>query len=984
MASRIERDNAFGLLNRALESEQVFHPLLVSNRDGNTMIKAITAELRRSISFTFSVAFVEPSALFLLKQSLLDFPGRGQIITSTYLGYNSPAAFRELLNLPRTDVYILESGRAGFHPKGYVFRQQGSTTAIVGSSNLTASALVSNQEWNLRFSALPNGDIVDQLERETAAQLAKAHPLTSQWIDQYERTYTPPTGHQTPVSGAVITGDRIVPNSMQQEALVEIANVRDAGERRAVVVSATGTGKTILAALDVRAYAPRRTLFVVHREQILDRAIEEFRRVLGDSRSDFGKFTGGKRELDRKYVFATIQSIARPDTLSSLDPGMFDYVLIDEVHRAGASSYQRLIAHLQPNFLLGVTATPERTDDFNVFELFDFNVPYEIRLQRALEEDMLAPFHYFGVTDFELDGEVVTETARLELLAAPERADHIVAAMERYGHAGEPVKGLLFCSRKDEARELSRLLNERQVFGRYLRTRALTGEDPVAVRETAVESLETGDLDYILSVDVFNEGIDIPSVNQVVMLRQTQSSIIFTQQLGRGLRKAAGKDHLVVIDFIGNYTNNYLIPIALFGNTSLNKDSIRRSIIDSQESAAISGLSSVSFDRIAKERIFASLASTKLDSLQALKRSISELSRRLGHAPRLFDFARFDTADPVVVANTRDNYWALLHATKQVSVPPSKEQNAALKYLSRELLNGKRPHELIILKMLLDGETIPSQDALREILQAHDCTEDDPTLVSVRRILSQEFFTAPQRSQYGAPLVEMGDSGGLELSPHAWRLLTDPAFEAHARDVVEAGLFLARHRYRWTSELEIGEKYSRKDVCRMLNWLKNEEGTINGYKVDDASGTCPIFVTYEKHADISASTAYGDEFINESSMHWFTRSRRTLASAEVRKIVENRVLLHLFAKKDDQEGRDYHYLGPVTSSTPKQSKMPGSHSKMLDVVTMTLTLERPIEPTLYDYFVSSTEIVVEENYEGSLRTQRPADAASLELEVPTK
>lgn len=952
LKAKIELDTAFGFLDRTISSDQQFHPVLVANADGNTMVKAITAELRRARTFTFSVAFVEPNAVSLLKQTLLDFDGRGRIITSTYLGFNSPAAFRELLNMPNTDVYVVDQRQGGFHAKGYVFtHRDGSTTAIVGSSNLTASALIKNQEWNLRFSAFPDGDIVGQIDRAIARQLEISIPLTSEWIDEYERTYAPPPQTQQLLTNG--RSSRIVPNDMQAEALVEIQKIRDAGETRAVVVSATGTGKTILSALDVRAFNPKRMLFVVHREQILDRAIEEFARVLGAPASDFGKFVGARREPDRRYIFATIQSIAREDNLASLAPDLFDYVLIDEVHRAGADSYQRLIGHLRPKFLLGVTATPERTDEFNVFELFDFNVPYEIRLQRALEADMLAPFHYFGVTDFELEGEVVTDTARLNLLVAPERADHIVRALSTYGHSGIPVRGLIFCSRKDEAAELSTLLNQRAVGGNRLRTKALTSADSILARAAVVAELEAGDLDYILTVDVFNEGIDIPTVNQVVMLRQTKSSIVFTQQLGRGLRKAAGKDHLIVIDFIGNYANNYLIPIALFGNTSLNKDSLRRSIIDAQEAGSISGLSSVSFDQISRDRIFASLASTKLDSMQNLKKAISELASRLDRPPALIDFARFDTADPVVLATKRDSYWSLLSALRFEPRGPSEPQQGLLKFLSREVLNGKRPHELLVLDELVRRNAAMSAENLRALFEHHGCVVDRATINSVHRILTQDFFTAPQRAQYVSPWVVEVD-GALDLTPAARSHLEDPTFARHVYDAIETGLYLARHRYQWSSGLEVGHRYSRKDVCRLLNWANNEEGTINGYKVDITSGTCPIFVTYHKKDDVSASTAYGDEFINESQMHWFTRSRRTLASAEVRKIVENTIRLHLFAKKDDSEGRGYYYLGPARSSEARQAQMRGKDGGFLDVVTMTLGIESAIEASLYDYFVAKT------------------------------
>lgn len=948
-------DTTFGFLDANTPSDQIFHPLLVSNQGSNTMLRAIRAELRRSTSFTFSAAFVTPSALAMLKQALLDFPGRGTIITSTYLGFNSPAAFRELLNLPGVDVLLHAEGKGGFHAKGYLFEQQQSTTAIIGSSNLTEYALETNHEWNLRFSALPDGDIVDQLRRAVADQITRSVRLSHDWVDQYATTYVAPAS-RTPFvpqpGGDLLRVGTVTPNAMQHEALEEIQKLRDAGEQRAVVVSATGTGKTILAALDVRSTSPRRMLFVVHREQILDRAIDEFQRVLGAPESDFGKFVGQRREIDRRYVFATIQSLTRRENLAAVPADHFDYVLVDEVHRAGAESYRRLLDRLTPDFTLGITATPERTDDFNVFELFDFNVPYEIRLQKALEEDMLAPFHYYGVTDFEQDGEVIADTSRLGLLVAPERADHIVHALETYGHAGVPVRGLMFCSRKDEAAELSRLLNQRRVHGRWLRTLALTGDDSVTDRERAVGQLERGELDYILTIDVFNEGIDIPTVNQVVMLRQTQSSIIFTQQLGRGLRKATGKDHLVVIDFIGNYTNNYLIPIALFGDSSLNKDSIRRKLTEAHEAGSISGLSSVNFDRISRERVLASLATTRLDSMQNLKRAVAELENRLGHPPRLMDFARFDTADPVVVATKRGNYWRLLAALKRVDRSPRSAQDAALTFLSVELLNGKRPHELLLLRELLDTDTPLRDDDYRALLVRRDCVADDATIRSVGRVVSLEFFTELERHKYGAALVSHAD-GVFTLSEEFRRMMsTDPEFAAHVDDIIETGLYLARHRYQWRGLLELWKHYSRKDVCRLLNWDGNEQSTIYGYKVDQGSGTCPIFVTYHKHDEVTASTRYEDKFLSESALQWFTRSRRTLDSGEVRTIVENRLPLHLFAKKDDADGTDFYYLGPAKAADPEQTTMPGNSGDLLNVVRMTLELESPIESGLYEYLVT--------------------------------
>lgn len=952
-------DNTFGFLDANAKSDQVYHPILVSNDGANTMLKTIRDELRRSRQFVFSVAFVTSSAIALLKQALLDFPGTGTIITSTYLGFNSPDAFRELLNLEAVDVFVYPDTEAGFHPKGYIFEQDESTTAIVGSSNLTQFALQRNREWNLRFSALPDGDIVQQLESAVEAQLAASTRLVPEWIDEYEARYLPPTRSVWSTPEVIDEFNKLPAranvhaNAMQREALAEIQKVRDAGEKRAVVISATGTGKTILAALDVRVVKPKRLLFVVHREQIIDRAISEFMRVLHAPVSDFGKFVGSRREIDRRYVFATIQSLARAENLALFEPDAFDYVLVDEVHRAGADSYRRLLSWLEPEFLLGMTATPERTDDFNVFELFDFNVPYEIRLQKALEENMLAPFHYYGVTDFVTDeGEVIDDASELGRLVESERVDHLVRMISRYGHAGARVQGLMFCSRKDEAVELSGLLNERAVHGKRLRTRALTGDDSIDVREAAVQELESGQLDYIVTVDIFNEGIDIPSVNQVVMLRQTQSSIIFTQQLGRGLRKSKGKDHLIVIDFIGNYTKNYLIPIALFGDSTLSKDSIRKKLIDAQEAGAISGLSSVNFDAISRDRIFESLAVATLDSMQNLKRAFVELKNRLGQAPRLMDFARFDTVDPTVLAMKRGNFWNFLRAVKAADIGPSGTENAVLTFLATELLNGKRPHELLLVKRLLDDGPV-SVTEYRRILEDNDCVADDATTTSVTRVMSLEFFPAADSVKYGSePIVALVD-GTFTLGKHfaeAWQ--ASEQFRTHVRDMIETGLYVARHRYKWSGTLEVGQRYSRKDVCRLLNWKSNQQSTIYGYKVDFVSNSCPIFITYHKGDDVSASTRYEDEFINESALTWYTRSRRTLKSGEVKAIAENHLPLHLFAKKDDAEGTDFYYLGKAKSTDAREQHMPDGNGRDLDVVRMRLDMSSPIETSLFEYLTT--------------------------------
>lgn len=948
-------------------------PLLIDNQASRTMSRAIIAELRHADSFVFSVAFITPSALNVLKQDLLDFTGTGTVITSNYLGFNSPAAYRELLNFPNLDVRVVDAGH-GFHAKGYVFKSRGQTTAIVGSSNLTVSALSSNHEWNFRFTAADEGHVVQQIEEAIDRQLAVATPIDAAWVTEFECNYQPRipsylldqrARHLLSTGASVwdpnVEAERkfasqptVTPNEMQKSALAALAGLRLDAKKSALVISATGTGKTILAALDVREAAPARLLFLAHREQILDKAAQEFGLVLEEPRGTFGKLSGSSRDLNAKYLFATTQSFVLALKRGEVAPGDFDYVIIDEVHKAGARTYLEIVNFLEPEFMLGMTATPERTDGFNVFELFDYNLAYEIRLQDALEENMLAPFHYFGVTDFTTaDGQTVHEQSELRYLASRDRVSHLVMKLEQYGQASVPARGLIFCSRNEEARELSRLLNERDLHGKPLRTRALSGEDSVATREQAVHELECGQLDYLLSVDVFNEGIDIPSLNQIVMMRQTQSSIVFTQQLGRGLRRFPGKDYLVVIDFIGNYANNYLIPTALFGGATNDKDQIRKQLIGNEGDHIIAGISSINFDKIAKERVFAALSQARLDSAAHLKNAYLSLKGRLGRRPMLLDFARHETMDPVVVGTKYGNYAELIRRLEPddepvAAITPS--GGAMLTMLTAELLNGKRPHELLLLQELIDRKGPVTRDAYVQLLAGIGLDASDRTVNSIGRVLSFEWFTDSERKKYGPQGLVAFDGRCYHLSAR-WREAqeSNSAFSAFALDVVEAGLRLSQARYDGSGGLIVGERYTRKDVCRLLNWRNNEYSTMYGYKVDRESGTCPIFVTYHKADGITASTRYEDRFTDQQTLHWYTRSKRTLASAEVAAIVSRAVPAYLFVKKDDEEGKAFIYLGEVTPTDAVQTTMPDKDGKPLSVVTMNLALPQPIDGATFDY-----------------------------------
>ncbi|WP_342542670.1 DEAD/DEAH box helicase [Paenisporosarcina sp. FSL H8-0542] len=949
-----------GFINQNFITPGSYKPqLLVNNTvENENVLSTLLDELEHCETFLFSVAFITESGLATLKAHFHDLKLKGvhgRILTSTFLQFNQPKVFKELLKIENVKVRL--SDIKGFHSKGYIFQHSTYYSLIVGSSNLTSHALKVNYEWNIKLTTHENGEIIHHFQNQFEDVWEKSQELSSEWISEYEKVYIETVekkkmekvieGFEEYKINNLETALKISPNKMQTEALLNIESMRTEKDK-GLIISATGTGKTYLSAFDVRKYAPKKMLFIVHREQILQKAKSDYKKILGGYDDEFGILSGTIKETNAKYLFATIQTLSKDSMLTQFEQDEFDYILIDEVHKAGAQSYHKVINYFRPKFLMGMTATPERTDSFNIYELFDFNVAYEIRLQKALEEDMLCPFHYFGVTDLEINGELIDDTAQFSKLITEERVNHIVEKIEYYGFSGEAVKGLMFCSRKDETTELSRLLNERGY-----RTVALTGDDSQDERIKRVIELENGELDYILTVDIFNEGIDIPSVNQVVMLRQTQSSIIFIQQLGRGLRKHESKDFVTIIDFIGNYKNNYLIPVALSGDQSQNKDNIRRKLNDT---SYIKGISTVIFEGIAKDQIYKSINNTKLTQLALLKDAFEKLKNRIGHIPYLYDFVINESLDPVAIMSEHDDYYAFLKKIKQEIPQINDYQKQVLTMFSQEILNGKRKHELILVQLLIQQGSVLVDD-YKTVLIDNNCRYDDATLESVYRVLDLSFFTSGNKKKYGSePLIFIQDER-IKLNQHIKNSIENNAYFLHlVEDIINSGLAKSEG-YDCQEKLTLFKKYSRKDACKLLNWNQDETSTMYGYKIKHQ--TCPIFVTYHKHDEVESSVAYGDEFIDQNLFKWYTRSNRTLESQEVNKIInaqKNNVDIHFFVKKDNGEGNDFYYLGEVKLD-PKsvaQEQMKDKNGKTLPVVTMNMQFENPVNSNLYHYLRSET------------------------------
>ncbi|MFO8069631.1 MAG: DEAD/DEAH box helicase family protein, partial [Alkalibacterium sp.] len=743
MTDMLERSLKKAFIDQQLQGSH-YDPKLIINDvpKKEFMLNALHDELSSCTSFFFSVAFITQDGLAALKAQLADLHKKGvkgRILTSVYLAFNKPEVFSDLLNIPNVEVRI--SGKTGFHSKGYLFTHPKHASFIVGSSNLTMSALKINYEWNVRLSSYKHGQMIQDIHDHMENEWHESIILTRRWVENYTLNYDP----QIEFKRAVVNEDypvTIEPNLMQRNALRNLSGLRDRGAEKGLVISATGTGKTFLSAFDVDQFSPERVLFVVHREQILNQAKEDYKKILGGDSSDYGILSGSHKDMDAKYLFATIQTISKEAMYRSFSPDHFDYVLIDEVHKAGAVSYHKVIDYFSPKFLLGMTATPERTDGFNIFKLFDYNIAYEIRLQEALEEDMLCPFHYYGVTDIEVDGELISDDTEFSQLIEEDRVNYLLNKLNYYGCSGNRPKGLIFCSRKREAKALATAFNARGMASAYL-----SGEDSLAKREKEVRRLELGEINYIFTVDIFNEGIDIPKINQVVMLRNTQSSIIFIQQLGRGLRKDLSKDYVTVVDFIGNYKNNYLIPMALSGDVSRNKNKVRK---DTYDTDFISGISSINFEEIAKKKIFESINKTSMDSMSELRKAFQLLYNRLGRVPYLKDFKEQEMLDPVLLANKKKSYYDFLLSMGETEGLVTEEEQRYLMIASRELLSGMRKNELVLLKGLIHDQKnnvkkAVSTEELGQWYEKLGLISDNKTIQSVLNSLDLRFFTGMTR-----------------------------------------------------------------------------------------------------------------------------------------------------------------------------------------------------------------------------------------------
>lgn len=973
MAVKANHDISSGLdtafINSAINSNLAYRPEFVSNdyTQGKKVSVAIERELRHCDAFYISVAFITEGGLAPLKQVLAELRDKGipgKILTTSYLTFTEPKALKTLADLSNVEVRVYDStdeGASGFHTKGYIFKEEEIYRFIVGSSNMTASAFSVNKEWNTKLVSTSDGELLKQMMTEFNALWNSKHTLAvKDFIEDYEVRYRlikEQKKNAAKEQMVDLQAYKLQPNKMQARFVSNFRKLLESNEHRGLLVSSCGSGKTYASAFALRETKQKKVLFLVHREQIAKQALKSYKRVFGSNRT-YGLLSGTEKNFAQDYIFSTMQTMAKDEIMQKFSPDHFDTIVVDEVHRAGANSYQKIMSYFKPNFYLGMTASPERMDGFDIFALFDHNIAYEIRLQQALEQNLLCPFHYYGITDLIIDGETINEKEDFNQLTCSARVDHILKQANYYGYNGDRVKGLIFVSRKDEGKELSRLFNERG-----LRTLFLSGDDSQEKRESAIERLEQDDyeggLDYIFSVDIMNEGIDAPRVNQVIMLRPTQSPVIFVQQLGRGLRKADNKEYVVILDFIGNYTNNFMIPIALSGDRSYNKDSIRRYV--SEGTRVIPGESTIHFDAISRERIYHSIDQARTNDVKLLRESFDNLRYRLGRIPTVLDFKEYGSIDVRKYFEKFGSYYAFLkkYYSDDYTVTLNTQEEVIIEFLSKKVTNMKRIHELLVLKHLINQNQRILAYMEKLLPEQYKVTYSKIVEESVIRNLTNEFAKEEERKKYASCVLIKKVDEGYELHPEFRALLMrDPEFSKMVKELIEYGIETIEERYAQPykdTNFQLYQKYTYEDVCRLLNWKKNLNAqNIGGYFYDTATKTLPVFINYDKTED---AIAYEDRFVSQQNLIALSKHPRKVDSSDAdhfyKRTVEdrdNRIFLFVRKNKNDKEAKEFYFLGEIYA---KGSPIPIKMEKTKDdAFEINYTLDVPVRDDIYEYMTS--------------------------------
>lgn len=971
-------------------SNLAYKPQFVSNnhKEGKKVLSSIEDELLACDQFQISVAFITMSGITPLLQTLKELEERGikgEILTTNYLNFSEPRALEKLNSLSNITLkmYDVEAADEGFHTKGYIFKNEEIYRIIIGSSNITSAALTSNREWNTKVVSTKQGELAQNIVAEFKELWNSKYALPFDvFYENYKEKYKiikrqREIAKQDEIPS--IEKYRLQPNAMQVGFIANLREILKAGEERALLISATGTGKTYASAFAMRELGFKRVLFLVHRGQLAKQTKKSYERVFDKSVS-MGLVGAGHSDYDKDYVFAMVQTLNRDEHLQKYRPDEFDCIILDEAHHSAANTYQKVMNYFKPKLWLGMTATPDKRDDEiegrNIYEIFNYQIAYEIRLQQAMEENFLCPFHYFGISDVSLIDEKQIKAKKIterdfNLLTGDERVRHIIEQANYYGYSGDRVKGLIFCSRIDESEKLSAKFN-----AAGYRTIALNGSASEEERARAFERLAMNEadatedmqpLDYIFSVEILNEGVDIVEVNQVIMLRPTESPIVFIQQLGRGLRKAEGKEYVVVLDFISNYNNNFMIPIALSGDRTYNPDTIRKYVISGN--STIPGASTVHFDEVAKDKIFASI-----DKMKGMKSIIREsyitLKNRLGRIPYLLDFYENGEMDPLVIIREYKTYQAFLESVEKelCTGKVTEQEKVILEYLSKTVLSGARPYELEILKRFLQNDVVDIENLRKEFQEKYGHTVDEASLDNAISVLQGRFVSKEEEhKRYSHIDILDKDKSMLQRMQAFGEHLQHREFYKQVDDIIEVGLKRYKDKFA-TGQTEdnpfvLYEKYSRRDVSLLMNCGRDLSSTMYGMKRigDDVF----VFVTYHKVENeddeknyVDGKPDYADAFEDNMIFRWDSQIGRGIDSSYMEEVLTAK-RKHLLVKKSDAE-TNFYYMGLFDIIDAKADKKKDNNGRERDITKVKMKMRHAVRDDLLRYLQSSLREKVEE------------------------
>jgi len=833
-------------------------------------------EIASSNEVLFIVSFIKISGLNLILDALKDFTqsgGKLKIITTTYMGATEPYAIKKLSELQNTEIKISYNTKSTrLHAKSYIFkRNNGFSTIFIGSSNLSKAAVSEGMEWNIK---LTNQDAPQVLNSAVAAFEAYWYsPDFELYSEQDSERLEKAVYNEKNAKG--ITPASIYewyPLPFQEQILEELKAEREVHNcYRNLVVAATGTGKTVISGFDYRRFVREnpqsinRLLYIANRKEILNKSMETFRSILKDY--NFGElYTGEHRPKGLDHIFMTIDTFNSQRFETMVECDFYDYIIVDEVHHGAAASYQALFNHFKPKILLGLTATPERMDEKDILHYFDNRVATEIRLPEAISRELLVPFQYYGITD-ETNGSSVrfvrgkfngTDLNNL-YVGNRRRAALIVDALNRYRPYLDQIKGLGFCVSQEHAKFMSHFFNECGIKSVYL-----TGNSSSAERNEAPQQLMKGEIKLIFTVDIYNEGVDIPDVNTILLLRPTESLTVFIQQLGRGLRKCDGKTELIVLDFIGQFDQKYrMYEKKIRYLTSLDNASVR-----TQLDAGFSGLPpgcSIKLEEKAKEIIYASIKTGSL-KLDMLKNEFLEYKADHGSEPTLEQFLHEFDHSLIDIYRLKTTFTKLRKIANKDSVDDEKDKLFVKGF--GKLRNINSNEWIYRLSKILNGEI----------------TEFDG--------LDKQYLLMTYYSFFDEPIA---NNGFTSLSDFVNFLKSDKLYSDELYSILkynsESIKFVEKDpELKYECALKIYCSYYTDQIFAGLG--KNTESyrlpiREGVYYYEDKKTDVLLVNLNKSDKDFSPTTMYEDYAINDKLFHWQSQSRTSDTSTTGRRYVEH-------------------------------------------------------------------------------------------------